>query len=201
MRKLRHSISAFILAVALLLQSLYLPIFAQGRTTVTDNNGTVTIATQNYTVRVAKNGFRYGFYRPDGSAIADMHPVSGIRFGKAGGTLYDAKGSTYIGLTGDIASFEVTNTNGTKADVQIELFEHYVRFAIAPQKGTTALLESTLPKTMVLGDFIQNISVPSDEAANKDAAISSSAEGDESIDSGAGTSEAITVPNSEIIAP
>ncbi len=143
------SILAILSAALILFSCINLTVFAAPAITVTDGE-IVTLQTPNYTVKIAKNGFRYGFYRPDGAAFADMHATAGISFGKAGSTPYDAQSSVFNGLVGDTASFEVTNTNHEVADVSMKMFDHYVRFSIIP-KGSTQSLLSTLPQTVVLG--------------------------------------------------
>lgn len=136
MKKCIKSTFAVILSLLILLSSLSLSAAAESKFTATDGD-TVVIHTPNYTVKVAKDGFRYGFYRPDnGVAYAGMHASSGICFGKAGGTTYEVNSSIFKGLDGDTANFEVTNTNNDKADVSIKLFDHYVKFSIVPKQGS-----------------------------------------------------------------
>lgn len=144
------SVLAILAAVLILFSSVSLPVSAAPTIIVTDG-AIVTLQTPNYTVKVAKNGFRYGFYRPDGTAFADMHATAGISFGKAGNTPYDANTSVYKGVVGDTASFEVTNTNSEVADVSMQMFDHYVKFSIVPKTGGIQGLNSTLPQTVVLG--------------------------------------------------
>ncbi len=152
MKKCLKSTFAVILSLLILLSSLSLSAMAESKFTATDGD-TVVIHTPNYTVKVAKNGFRYGFYRPDnGTAYADMHSSSGICFGKAGGTVYEVSSTIFKGLEGDTANFEVTNTNGDKADVSIKLFDHYVKFSVAPKAGSEVRkLISNLPEIQAAG--------------------------------------------------
>lgn len=147
MKKCIKSTFALVLSLLIILSSISLQAFAESKFTATDGD-TVVIQTPNYTVKVAKKGFRYGFYRPDnGTAYADMHSSSGICFGKAGGTVYEVSSSIFMGLDGDTANFEVTNTNNDKANVSIKLFDHYVKFSIIPKTGSEAKsLVSNLPE-------------------------------------------------------
>lgn len=127
---------ALLLVICLALNFFSFPVFASVSASVTDGD-TVTIQTSNYVVKVEKAGFRYGFYKPDGTtAIAAPHSESGLCFGPAGETPYNAKESTYLGMNQNVAKFEVTNTQGDKAQVEMKLFEHYVRLSIAPEKSS-----------------------------------------------------------------
>lgn len=132
----KKSVVALILALSLLLGMCSLPVSALETRSVIEEGDVVTISTQNYTVKVQKNGFRYGFYQPDGTVIADMHGESGICFGETGGEVYKAASAVYTGLSGDAARFEITNTNGDVADVAIHLFDTYVKYEIIPRSVT-----------------------------------------------------------------
>lgn len=50
--------------------------------------------------------------------------------------------STYQGLSGDVAAFEVTNSNGGKATVKVHLFDRYVQFEIVPVSAGDGDLDS-----------------------------------------------------------
>ncbi len=118
--------------------------------TVKEEGGHVIIQKDNYTLDIELEGFRYGFYKPDGTVIADKNQESGICFGLAGGTPGKVVSSTYLGVTGGIAQFKVVNENNLTAAVNIQLFDRYVRFEIIPEKSESDPGEVTtnLPKIL-----------------------------------------------------
>lgn len=113
----------------------------------------VTLRGETYEMRITLEGFRYGFYRTDGTEIIGAHQTSGLCFGPSGGTSYPVTASTYQGLSGDVAAFEVTNSNGGKATVKVHLFDRYVQFEIVPVSAGDGDLDSNLPaQTPVSGE-------------------------------------------------
>ncbi len=92
---------------------------------VQDQAGVIRIATLNYQLAIQKQGFRYSFARADGSAIVAAHAASGLEF--AGGA---AVATQVKSATAEKVSLEVTNEQGAKAAVELELAAHHVRFSI-----------------------------------------------------------------------
>ena len=120
---------------------------------VSETADMVTLRGETYEMRITLEGFRYGFYRPDGTEIIGAHQTAGLCFGPSGGTSYPVTGSTYQGLSGDVAAFEVTNSNGGKATVKVHLFDRYVQFEIVPVSAGDGDLDSNLPaQTPVSGE-------------------------------------------------
>ena len=146
----KKTITVLILVFSLLFGMVYFPVSATAKANVVETDSFVTIQTDNYTVKVDKNGFRYGFYRPDGSVIADMHNESGICFGPVGTDPAPAKNSVYEGLSSSAVHFVVTNTNDEAADVRIHLFDSYVKFEIEPQDGKEGTGSELTSKVMFL---------------------------------------------------
>jgi hypothetical protein len=111
---------------------------ARAVVTATDSALAVRFETANYVMNVTKDGFRYGFTKPDGTEIAAGHPTSGIRIGE--NTVYpnsapqpkDVATSAYNGLSGETASFTVTTTAGVAAIVNIVFYDRYVNMQIIP---------------------------------------------------------------------
>ena len=124
---------SLILACTLVLGMLMPPAWAAETTGVTETETAVVVEWENYTIQIEKDGFRYGFYRPDGTVIVDAHQESGICFGPAGGTSYPVVSSQYLGTEGDTVSFLVTNSQGAQADVKLHLADRYVNFEIIPK--------------------------------------------------------------------
>ena len=129
---MRRTLS-LVLACSLLLGMLMLPAQAADAPGITETETTVVVERENYTIQIEKDGFRYGFYRPDGTVIVDAHQESGICFGPTGGTSYPVVSSRYLGAEGDTVSFLVTNSQGAQADVKLHLAERYVNFEIVPK--------------------------------------------------------------------
>lgn len=135
---------AILLLVCMMVGLLNLSALASSPQGVTETDTSVTISCENYTIQIIKDGFRYGFYRPDGSVIVGAHSVSGICFGKSGGTSYPVRSTTYIGEDDGVVCFTVTNENNDQADVKLHLFDRYVQFEILPIKGEEDV-DSNLP--------------------------------------------------------
>ena len=101
---------------------------------VVETDAGISVASANYKIIIEKEGFRYSFQKPDGTAIAGAHPVSGIRFTEPGGTeLYDVVETTFESLDERRVQFSVVTTNRDEADVWIDLFDHHARFSIIPR--------------------------------------------------------------------
>lgn len=135
---------SLILACTLVLGMLMPPAWAADTSGVTETETTVVVERENYTIQIEKDGFRYGFYRPDGTVIVDAHQESGICFGPTGGTSYPVVSSQYLGTEGDTVSFLVTNSQGAQADVKLHLSERYVNFEIVPKAQEEAGEAQTL---------------------------------------------------------
>lgn len=130
---MKRRILSFALTIAMLFSLLSVTALAQsGTTSVQDNGDTIVLTAQNYVITIEKAGFRYGFSKPDGTEIVGAHSLSGISFGKSGGTSYPVVSTKYQGTTGNVASFLVTNQQGSTADVKIHLFDTYARYEILP---------------------------------------------------------------------
>jgi|GEM_PF-401681 len=130
---MKRRILSFALTIAMLFSLLSVTALAQsGTTSVQDNGDTIVLTAQNYVITIEKAGFRYGFSKPDGTEIIGAHSLSGISFGKSGGTSYPVVSTKYQGTTGNVASFLVTNQQGATADVKIHLFDTYARYEILP---------------------------------------------------------------------
>lgn len=73
----------------------------------------MTIQTDNYTVKVNEAGFRYSFYKPDHTVIADTQATAGVCFGPAGGgsAVYSAATSRYNGFSSDVRQPDRTKRN------------------------------------------------------------------------------------------
>jgi alpha-glucosidase (family GH31 glycosyl hydrolase) len=94
---------------------------------VQDQDSVISIATPNYQLAIQKQGFRYSFAKPNGSAIVAAHATSGLEF--AGGA---AAATQLKSASADKVVLEVTNGQGAKATVELELAAHHVRFSVTP---------------------------------------------------------------------
>lgn len=103
---------SLILACTLVLGMFMPSAWAADTSGVTETETTVVVERENYTIQIEKDGFRYGFYQPDGTVIVDAHQESGICFGPTGGASYPVVSSQYLGTEGDTVSFLVTNRPG-----------------------------------------------------------------------------------------
>jgi alpha-glucosidase (family GH31 glycosyl hydrolase) len=94
---------------------------------VQEKEGVISLATPNYRLNIQKQGFCFGFTRADGSLIVPAHASSGLEFSGGAATATQLKSSTT-----DKAVLEVTNDQGEKATVELELGAHQVRFSVTP---------------------------------------------------------------------
>ena len=121
---LQHKARDFLIIAAFVLPVGFGSV-AAAQFTARDESGVITIATSNYRLEIQKQGFRYGFLRPDGHLIAAAHASSGLEFagGTAVATVLRSEGQQDLVL-------EVTNDQGARATVRIEPTEHSVRLAV-----------------------------------------------------------------------
>ena len=134
MRKIRKAL-ALMLAAALLSGLISIPAAAADGPQVYADEETVVIKEANYEVHIQLDGFRYGFYRPDGTVIAEPHNVSGISFGPAGGEPSLAESAVYEGEQDGSHLFTVVNTAGDSAKVELIPSETYLQMKITPEEG------------------------------------------------------------------
>ncbi|MGX8702454.1 MucBP domain-containing protein [Caproiciproducens sp.] len=161
MKRIHRRFSAIFLALSLMLGTLYLPAFAASGEDepVTDSGGIVTIRNENYTLKVVKDGFRYGFYKPDGTPYVEEHEESGIRFGTAGQEPSPAVSSEFEDYTDDTATFTVTNKDGNTANVTLDLSDTSAKLEIEPNnpdENSFFVIDARvggLPHTYGLGDL------------------------------------------------
>ncbi|MCX7010580.1 MAG: hypothetical protein NTY53_25605, partial [Kiritimatiellaeota bacterium] len=94
---------------------------------VQDKDGVISIVTPNYQRAIQKQGFRYSFAKADGSVIVATHASNGLEF--SGGA---ALATQLKSASADKVVLEVTNDQGVKAAVELELAAHHVRFSVTP---------------------------------------------------------------------
>jgi alpha-glucosidase (family GH31 glycosyl hydrolase) len=90
---------------------------------------TILVTTACYQVVVMKEGFRFGFYRPDGSVMAPPHARAGLVFDGA-----DAARTRIIATNADALQFEVLNRAGARAQVTLAMAEHHARLGVKTGK-------------------------------------------------------------------
>lgn len=125
-----------------------LPTAQAAQFTVRDEAGVITIATPNYRLEIQKQGFRYGFVRPDGSPIAPPHSSSGLEVAGAAATdtSLRAQGPQKLELA-------VTNAQGVRATVSIEPMDHAVKLAVSsPATGRILARTAGLSPAFGLAD-------------------------------------------------
>ena len=129
----RKSIIALVLLLSMLFQCMPVTVLANETDPVTNTEDSWVITQKNYTITIIKEGFRYGFTKPDGTVMVDAHSTSGIRFGTAAGDgPYDVVSSEYKSFEDDTVTFEVTNTAGGEADVTFKLYDNYAKLVVTP---------------------------------------------------------------------
>ena len=135
MRKTRRTLG-LMLAAALLSGLISAPAGAADGTQVYADEDTVVIGNDVYEARIQLEGFRYGFYRPDGTVVAEPHAVSGLSFGPEGGEPSPAESAVYEGAQPDGSHlFTVVNTAGDRARVELIPGSTYLQMKITPEEG------------------------------------------------------------------
>lgn len=123
---------------------------------VTETDTHIVIMQSNYYIDIEKAGFKYSFKKRDGTVIADKHDTSGIRFTAPGGNvLADVHSTELQSYNEEVINLLVTNTEGDQAEVNIYLFEQYVKFEIEPLSGggsTNPITEGQLNQTNTTGE-------------------------------------------------
>lgn len=99
-----------------------------------ETDETVVINTENYTVEIRKEGFRYRFKKPDGSGIAEAHPVSGLQISRSGDPLSNIESTKFTGNSEDQIRFLVTTAKGLEAVVMLKVFSHSIKFQVDPKE-------------------------------------------------------------------
>lgn len=103
---------------------------------VREDDSSIVAATPNYTLRIIKRGFRFGFELPDGKIIAPPHAASGLQIGAANSTRQDAVTTTALipGSSPNQLKLRVSTGNDLTAVVTIALSEAYAKFSIRPER-------------------------------------------------------------------
>src|SRR5690242_1587445 len=99
-----------------------------------DQGDKIIVSTANYQITILKNGFRFGFNRPDGAVIAPPHVVSGLQFGET-----NAAQTILVSADSHLLEFEVVNCSGERAEVEVQPAEYHVRFSIKPESPGTII--------------------------------------------------------------
>src|SRR5690625_692721 len=100
----------------------------------TETENAIVIATEYYTVKIQKKGFRYGFKHPDGKAIVEAHPVSGLQISRSNKPLSNIESTKLIDNSDQQVSLLVTTADGIEAVVTLRLLSHSLKLKIDPQK-------------------------------------------------------------------
>ncbi|MDX1638585.1 MAG: glycoside hydrolase family 31 protein, partial [Balneolaceae bacterium] len=101
---------------------------------VTETDDTVVINTENYTVEIEKEGFRYRFKRPGGSPIAEAHPVAGLQMSRSGDPLSNIQSTKLIGNSNDQVSLLVNTSGGVEAVVKLWTHPHSIKLQVSPKE-------------------------------------------------------------------
>ena len=114
---------------------------------VEDLGDRVTIKAETYTVHVAKDGFRYGFTKPDGTVIAEAHSTSGVCYGPEGGEPLPVETASYVGEETGKFVFDAVNTAGQKAQIKLIPQPTYLQMQIFPEPVAAAKENGRLMQT------------------------------------------------------
>lgn len=110
---------------------------------VTEDPATITILSGGYQIEIVRNGFRFGFRRPDGRIIAPPHPVAGLAFSRPGEeSPAPVRSTELLGSNGESLRMRVTNTAGITATVTITPSEDTIQLQVAPQLPGTYVIDA-----------------------------------------------------------
>lgn len=100
----------------------------------TEEDDVFVLSTSNYRLRIEKNGFRYGFERPDGEVIVPPHTESGLQIGRQDEALSAVRQASLVERNDEGVVLEVETENGISARVQIQPGPDRVRLAVDPEQ-------------------------------------------------------------------
>jgi alpha-glucosidase (family GH31 glycosyl hydrolase) len=139
---------------------------SNGSPRVTETADQLLASMPNYALRVQKRGFRFQLERPDGRPFAAAHPRSGLQLAENGWTPGDAVSTTLHRTTGRILELRARTDSGIDATVEVEFFDHHVRFAVRPEReGSYGIVLRTagMSPAFGLGDHVAYPSMHPDE--------------------------------------
>lgn len=120
-----------------------------------ETDETVIINTENYSLEIQKEGFRFGLKRPDGSFIVDAHPVSGLMISQSGNPLSNIKSTKLIDDPENKINLSVTTEDGIEGVITLSPFHNYIKLQIKPDnEGNYSIATRTagLTPSYGLGD-------------------------------------------------
>ena len=124
-----------------------------GGITVDETASEIAIGSDNYRISIAKSGFRYAFYKADGTLAVPAHAESGIRFSSPdSSTLYDVRSTELISYTEDEVHMKVTNTNGNDAEAVVKLYPNYANFRLIPTDDGLVRYRSVMKSDVIGGE-------------------------------------------------
>src|SRR6056297_2836791 len=111
---------------------------------------TFKIESENYRFDIQSKGFRFDIYNHEGEKIAAAHPISGLQFGSVEdvditlpsdslqkmtkGRVFNIESATLVFETENKVVFNLVNSTGEKAMVEIHLMENRAKFSVIPEK-------------------------------------------------------------------
>ncbi|WP_139240399.1 TIM-barrel domain-containing protein [Fodinibius roseus] len=99
-----------------------------------ETEAAVYISTANYNLDIQKKGFRYSFKKPDGTLIAESHPVSGLLMHRSDTLLANIESTKLIDSAEEHINLLVTAENGLRAVVTLWPLPHSIKFQVRPEK-------------------------------------------------------------------
>ncbi len=106
----------------------------KSKVNTTETEDSIVINTENYTVEIQKEGFRYKFIRQNGKIIADAHSISGIQLGESDSSVSEVHSTELINQSEDTISFLITTKGGIEADVTLNFLQHAVKMQVQPKE-------------------------------------------------------------------
>ena len=129
---------------------------------------TFKIESENYSFEIESEGFRFDIYDHEGRKIAAAHPISGLQFGSVEdvditlpsdslqdmtkGRVFNIESTTLVSESENKVVFNVINSIGEKAMLEIHLMENRAKFSVIPEKNELhAIIIRTAPISPVYG--------------------------------------------------
>lgn len=140
----KYKVSIFNYVVGIVSLILFQQCRQLGNLSLRDTDLHLEITTENYTLDIEKAGFRYTFFRPDGTMIAPAHKESGLLIGDADKDCLGVESTELIEKGDSYLKFKVRTIKGTPAVVTLWLDKHSIKMEVKPdQEGKYTFIART----------------------------------------------------------
>src|SRR5699024_139285 len=97
---------------------------------------------ENYSVKIIKDGFRYGILKPNGETLLEPNDYTGLKLLRS-----SVVNTRLINKKPRSASFKVTNKIGISAIVKFSFYDHFFKMSVKYEGNDHRIKGSILAKT------------------------------------------------------